>query len=634
MKNNKFKYIFVLLLLMVSSVFYSQTKGIAYQAVLFKPDAKSMPGVSFPTSPLLNTKVCLRFTFLDSVDRKEYQETVIATTDNYGIVNTIIGLGSQTGGYASSFNGIIWDTNQKTLVVELDTTSNCAAFEEISNQLLATAPFALSAITANNITGVAAVINGGTGASTDVGARINLGLGNVNNTSDLNKPISTATQIELALKENISNKSTDVTLASSSNTKYPTEKAVKTYVDGKIASASVADNTITDAKLSGVVSVPHGGTGASSLTGYVVGNGTGAMTTTSSIPLADVAGALHSVNGNLPDSNGNVAVSLTAVYTGTLANRATVVTTPTSGNVYVVSGDTASNNGKQFIYTGTTWEQISTLDTAVNDAKYLALSGGTMQGNITVPAGNKIVLVDAPTNTTDVANKAYVDVLVASASPDATNLVNGKVRLSGDLAGTGSTAAMPVISNAAITTVKLANEAVSSSKIMDANVTYAKIQNVSSSDVVLGRVSTGSGIIEEIATTGTGNVVRVNSPEFLGLPTAPTAVAGTNSTQIATTAFVTNALNTSVVSKVANYTLLTNDYTVLCDATTAGFTLTLPAASGLSGKIYVIRKVDDSTNALTISPALQLTQSTLVSSINFAQTLRVQSNGTNWYIID
>lgn len=41
------------------------------------------------------------------------------------------------------------------------------------------------------------------------------------------------------------------------------------------------------------------------------------------------------------------------------------------------------------------------------------------------------------------------------------------------------------------------------------------------------------------ATTGTGNVVFSASPALTGVPTAPTANAGTNTTQIATTAFVT-----------------------------------------------------------------------------------------------
>ena len=51
-----------------------------------------------------------------------------------------------------------------------------------------------------------------------------IGLGNVDNTSDLDKPISTATQNALNLKENVANKATD--LSSPDNTKYPTTLAV------------------------------------------------------------------------------------------------------------------------------------------------------------------------------------------------------------------------------------------------------------------------------------------------------------------------------------------------------------------------------------------------------------------------
>ena len=51
-----------------------------------------------------------------------------------------------------------------------------------------------------------------------------VGLGNVDNTSDANKPISLATQNALDLKENVANKATD--LLSPDNTKYPTTLAV------------------------------------------------------------------------------------------------------------------------------------------------------------------------------------------------------------------------------------------------------------------------------------------------------------------------------------------------------------------------------------------------------------------------
>ncbi len=56
------------------------------------------------------------------------------------------------------------------------------------------------------------------------GTKTDIGLGNVDNTSDLNKPISTATQTALDLKENVANKATD--LSSPDDTKYPTTLAV------------------------------------------------------------------------------------------------------------------------------------------------------------------------------------------------------------------------------------------------------------------------------------------------------------------------------------------------------------------------------------------------------------------------
>ena len=60
--------------------------------------------------------------------------------------------------------------------------------------------------------------------------KADVGLGNVDNTSDANKPVSTATQTALNLKEDLTNKSTDTNLGTS-NTLYPTQNAVKTYVD-------------------------------------------------------------------------------------------------------------------------------------------------------------------------------------------------------------------------------------------------------------------------------------------------------------------------------------------------------------------------------------------------------------------
>jgi hypothetical protein len=68
--------------------------------------------------------------------------------------------------------------------------------------------------------------------------KTDLGLDQLNNTSDLNKPISTATQTALNGKENVSNKSTNTSLGTS-DTLYPSQNAVKTYVDTAVSGATI-----------------------------------------------------------------------------------------------------------------------------------------------------------------------------------------------------------------------------------------------------------------------------------------------------------------------------------------------------------------------------------------------------------
>ena len=228
------KKITLLLLLFVSTAFYAQSTGISYQAIIYNPNGEVIPGYNNTNSPLANKNICLQFTIIDSASLTEYQEKITITTDEYGMVNTVIGTGIQTGGYATSFANVNWSLPSKRLKVGLDTFALCTNFIEISNQLFTSVPYAFAANSAENVTGVVPILHGGTSATTVLGAKTNLGLENVDNTRDINKPISIATQAALNLKEDLANKSTNVAADGTSNTKYPSVKAIKDYVDAGI----------------------------------------------------------------------------------------------------------------------------------------------------------------------------------------------------------------------------------------------------------------------------------------------------------------------------------------------------------------------------------------------------------------
>lgn len=68
-------------------------------------------------------------------------------------------------------------------------------------------------------------------------------------------------------------------------------------------------------------------------------------------------------------------------------------------------------------------------------------------------------------------------------------------------------------------------------------------QTITLSGVVSGS-GTGAITTTFVSSTGSGAVVLATSPALAGTPTAPTAASGTSSTQVATTAFVQNAVAT------------------------------------------------------------------------------------------
>jgi hypothetical protein len=111
-----------------------------------------------------------------------------------------------------------------------------------------------------------------------------------------------------------------------------------------------------DHALTGVIDVANGGTGASTLTGYVKGDGTSAMTAVATVPSTDITGL-----GTMSTQNAN-AVAITG---GTINNATIGATTPTTGNFTTITGQTEvlRGTGQNLILQSqnfsTTWTQLA-----------------------------------------------------------------------------------------------------------------------------------------------------------------------------------------------------------------------------------------------------------------------------------
>lgn len=138
---------------------------------------------------------------------------------------------------------------------------------------------------------------------------------------------------------------------------------------------------------------------------------------------------------------------------------------------------------------------------------------------------------------------------------------------------------------------------------------YTKSTDFASKDALLsgnpGKVITGTEIDTEFNNIATAVSTKADlaSPTFIGTPTAPTAAGGTNSIQIATTAFVQAEIASDLTTERSASATLTNKTINLANNTLTGTTAEFNTALS-DGNFATIAGTETLTNKTLTTPTL------------------------------
>lgn len=399
-----------------------------------------------------------------------------------------------------------------------------------------------------------------------------IGLGNVDNTSDASKPISTATQTALDGK-----------------------------IDStKIGAASGIAGLDADKKLL-AANLPDG----------VVGSLTykAKWDTTTPLPLANSSnkGWYYVVSASATD--GSYWKDDWVVSNGTTWDRinntgAVSSVAGMAGVVTLAKGDVGLGNVDN---TSDADKPVSTAQKTALDAKVATSQIGISQGICDLDVNKKVPITRIPDSilgslsyqgpydmvnilpTASSSNKGWY-YIASNASP-----VNGYVK--GDWAVSNGTSWDRIDNTSAVQSVAG----------MTGAVTLAK------GDVGLDNVDNTSDADKPVSTaqkTALDAKAPLASPTFTGTPLAPTATAGTNTTQVATTEFVTTAISTkapittSLTTKTTAYTLVATDKGTRI-STTANITINKDVF--VAGDSIIICNANTSATPITITIGTGLT---------------------------
>jgi hypothetical protein len=391
--------VFIVAIILMSK--YGQAQGINFQGV-----ARSANGTI-----LAGSNISLKLSIISKTAdaTPDFVETKTVLTNAQGIFSIIVGDASNKV-VLGSFASINWADQLKFLKVEMDPKGG-ANFISMGTTQLQNVPFSYYSlgVDAANIAGTISVAKGGTGVTSMSELKTALTLNNVNNTTDLTKPISTLTQTALDLKLNAADTS-KYTKQTYSDSSLLTK--LKISDTAAMLSSRIARDTLN---LSNRINLKANATDV-----------------TSGLSLKE-----------------NISNKSTAVDLGGTTPSDVLFPTQKAVKEYI----SANNSGGGVADGGIT--TIKLADLAVTDAKINTVSGSKVIGNITgnaataTTAGN----ITATTNTTltSLSNLATVGTITSGVwSGTAVAVENG---------GTGATTASAARTNLGLANVNNTSDA-------------------------------------------------------------------------------------------------------------------------------------------------------------------------------
>jgi hypothetical protein len=347
---------------------------------------------------------------------------------------------------------------------------------------------------------------------------------------------------------------------------------------------------VKSTNVTGVVAIANGGTGQSTrqtainaLVGTQTANrvlrSDGTNSTLSQVALAtDVTGLLPAANGGTGVNNGASTITLggnistAGALTTAGANALTLTTTGATNVTFPTTGTLATRAGSETLTNKTISGANNTLSNIGNGS--LTNSAVTINGfSVSLGSSTTVTAVNpnALTIGTGLSGGSYTGASAVTISIDST-----VVTLSGTQTLTNKTLTSPTLNGGTLNGGTLNSTAL----VLPALGTPVSGTLTNCTGVLLtgglgvtGVLPVANGGTGVTTSTGTGLAVLSASPGFSGVPTAPTAVAGTNTSQIATTGFVQAAFQAlyPVGSIYINATNATNPGTLLGFGTWTAF---------------------------------------------------------------